>query len=901
MSFENAATQRSASATQRTGTHRFRSSSQTPGPSERHPGPSQSSERRRASSIQAPPEPYFFTGSGDKSGFSDKFKSIIEKAEIVVSDFRKSHDPSAKLKSIGMLYSIFELRDRREHYQQRWEGFHSFCEQLEQEQFLQDQAVSYGDQIASGGGQRPSESGNNGNGQPSKSDIEDHISFLNGLGLHFRDRKGKRKAKQPSSSPGSSSSESSKSSSSSSEDEHSGHTKPKSKRKKVRLTHKQMPWVKNQPKHSIKADPACVENAKILRLLSIDIGFVLNELQHDSTPTKPSGFPYSEWSNILKGNPINLDKVLSSLHRVHAPKESTGCLGDVEISIGHSKPSRRIRNQSEWSSSWNRAIRGYVFIFPHRRDELVEYGEWIEQQFESLVEVSAETKSRVDPASGLTTSIDGLDLNEQLCLPMVHSSNDPTLDQVGLGKPLEISPLQFATSSTSVGDVKGHPADTSTNVGNAERKDTDELHVRKQGEIARNFVPDWKRYNDWDEDTPAGTVEWTLTAPPLPYPPQEILNDPISSKTVRDNPAYFPIITPVNISILHTELVGHPNSLLVESIISSLTTGFWPLVKSFPPEYPVTLDESAPTPQDPAKAAFLCEQRDVELAKNRYSPAFSQLLPGMYCMPIHAVPKDNGDSLQLVTDHSHGVFSLNSLIDKTSMPKAPLDNMKVFGAHMIAMQRRHPGKKLKAWKYDVAEAYRLIPMHPLWQIKQVERIEGMYHVNRCNVFGGRASQLLFIAFIALVSWIATVKRGISELCAYSDDHFGLAVEGDETWYAPYGRFLPSPQARLLMLWDDLGIPHKEKKQISALLDELEYWVSLSTTPAKRGCTLRQWQHLTGWVNWALNVFPLVKPALSSIYEKMRGKSSPTIWFRPNNVIRAELRWAISHIHTSPGV
>ncbi|KAF9040840.1 hypothetical protein BJ165DRAFT_1392651 [Panaeolus papilionaceus] len=150
-----------------------------------------------------------------------------------------------------------------------------------------------------------------------------------------------------------------------------------------------MPWVKNQPKRSIKADPACVENAKILRLLSIDIGFVLNELRHDSTPTKPSGFPYSEWSNILKGNPINLDKVLSSLHRVHAPKESTGCLGDVEISIGHSKPSRRIRNQSEWSSSWNRAIRAYVFIFPHRRDELVEYGEWIEQQFESLVEVSA--------------------------------------------------------------------------------------------------------------------------------------------------------------------------------------------------------------------------------------------------------------------------------------------------------------------------------------------------------------------------------------------------------------------------------------------------------------------------------------------------------------------------------
>ncbi|KAF9034568.1 hypothetical protein BJ165DRAFT_1356210 [Panaeolus papilionaceus] len=453
------------------------------------------------------------------------------------------------------------------------------------------------------------------------------------------------------------------------------------------------------------------------------------------------------------------------------------------------------------------------------------------------------------------------------------------------------------------------------------------LHVRKQGEIARNFVPVWKRYNDWDEDTPIGTVQWTLTAPPLPPPPNEVLDDPIVSNTIRDHPEYFPIITPVNIPNLHTELQGHPNLPLTTSVETSLTFGFWPLVKTFPVEYPITHDESTPTPEDPVKAAFLRDQRDVELSKNRYSSAFPHLLPGMYCMPIHAVPKDNGEAMRLVTDHSHGPYSLNSLIDKCSMPKAPLDNMRAFGTHMIAMQQRHPGKKLIAWKSDVAEAYRLIPMHPYWQIKQVERVDGQYHVNRCNVFGGRASQLLFISFMALVSWVAVVKRGISELCAYSDDHFGLAVEGDTTWYAPYNRSLPSPQARLLLLWDDLGIPHKEKKQISgnplviigisvdvnslelslsksaitALLDELEYWVSTSTTPAKRGCTLRQWQHLTGWINWALNVFPLVKPALSCIYEKMRGKTSPMVRFRPNNAIRNDLRWAISHIRSSPGI
>ena len=36
---------------------------------------------------------------------------------------------------------------------------------------------------------------------------------------------------------------------------------------------------------------------------------------------------------------------------------------------------------------------------------------------------------------------------------------------------------------------------------------------------------------------------------------------------------------------------------------------------------------------------------------------------------------------------------------------------------------------------------------------------------------------------------------------------------DFTYYEPYGRSFPAGQTALLELWDDLGIPHKEKKQI----------------------------------------------------------------------------------------
>ncbi|KAF8223351.1 hypothetical protein L208DRAFT_1317156 [Tricholoma matsutake] len=33
-------------------------------------------------------------------------------------------------------------------------------------------------------------------------------------------------------------------------------------------------------------------------------------------------------------------------------------------------------------------------------------------------------------------------------------------------------------------------------------------------------------------------------------------------------------------------------------------------------------------------------------------------------------------------------------------------------------------------------------------------------------------------------------------------------------------------------------------------------------------TLRDFQHLAGWVNWALNAYPLLHPGLSCLYEKM---------------------------------
>ena len=64
-----------------------------------------------------------------------------------------------------------------------------------------------------------------------------------------------------------------------------------------------------------------------------------------------------------------------------------------------------------------------------------------------------------------------------------------------------------------------------------------------------------------------------------------------------------------------------------------------------------------------------------------------------------------------------------------------------------------PDEELVLFKSDISDAYRNLPMHPLWQIKQINTIQGQRHVDRRNCFGGKGSGSLFIVFNSLVSWI----------------------------------------------------------------------------------------------------------------------------------------------------
>jgi hypothetical protein len=174
----------------------------------------------------------------------------------------------------------------------------------------------------------------------------------------------------------------------------------------------------------------------------------------------------------------------------------------------------------------------------------------------------------------------------------------------------------------------------------------------------------------------------------------------------------------------------------------------------------------------------------------------------------------------------------------------------------------------------------------------------------------------------LVIWIATVVKFIEDLLAYVDDTYSWGFTDDLTWYEPYRKFLPSKQASLLLLWDEIGVPHEEDKQVfGETLTIIGMDVdpnAMTITMPQIACndlvlalcdfsrpnqcrTLCEFQRLAGWMNWALNAYPLLCPGLSVLYEKMSGISNAHILIRVSVALRKELLWFAQHLTLSNGV
>ena len=298
---------------------------------------------------------------------------------------------------------------------------------------------------------------------------------------------------------------------------------------------------------------------------------------------------------------------------------------------------------------------------------------------------------------------------------------------------------------------------------------------------------------DDDDDTLSATAQWSLTATPVPSVPQEEYENRAAVETITSYPHLFKIVTPIKVDRFQSLLAEHTNPALVESVCFSLRNGFWPQANTHHQTYPITWDNSQRPVKSNAERDFIESQISKEVATGKYSEDFGpDLLPGMYCSPIHTVPKPGTDSLRLINDQSDGEFSPNSMISREDIAGTCMDGIKSLGASLRAFRRKHGDDiELIMHKSDVQGAYRNIPMAPMWQLKQAVAFENRKHIDHCNCFGCRGSYYVYLAFISLVCWIARYMKGIEDLKCYIDDNCSFARLGDVKYYPKYRRYFPT--------------------------------------------------------------------------------------------------------------
>ena len=233
----------------------------------------------------------------------------------------------------------------------------------------------------------------------------------------------------------------------------------------------------------------------------------------------------------------------------------------------------------------------------------------------------------------------------------------------------------------------------------------------------------------WDVGTAPVTLSATRseTLRPLPRPPESELTNVHACQTIHEHPHLFKVVTPIDVDRFDAALASHPNWPLVESVVTGLREGFWPFADFAGLDVPDTWEEVHGGLTAEA-ASFVTSYAQEEEEADRYSSPFSSLLPGMICMPLYAVPKPHSDKLRLVNDHSAGPHALNSGIRKCDVGMRQ-DNVQDLGTNLLHL--RHTSGDIPVWlfKSDVANTYRLLPMHPLWQLKQVVHISGVYRVD----------------------------------------------------------------------------------------------------------------------------------------------------------------------------
>ncbi|EGG11151.1 uncharacterized protein MELLADRAFT_92398 [Melampsora larici-populina 98AG31] len=450
------------------------------------------------------------------------------------------------------------------------------------------------------------------------------------------------------------------------------------------------------------------------------------------------------------------------------------------------------------------------------------------------------------------------------------------------------------------------------------------VFYRMSGDVVQNtadaITPEeytserYLRGYQWDGMNPLGfsaAIESSLTAEPFPDAPS-LEEDEDAAFALKRFHYLFTIQTPFNIDKMEQLLKFHPNQPFVKSAIKGLREGFWPSSR-LPSSEIVDIPNHKTCFENQELLEKQCEE---EIAKGRYSEEFLTLLPGMKVIPLLMTSKKDSDKMRVCSNMSFGKPSPNDLIDKDKI-KVSYDSLQLWMPFLIELKKKHGDVTI--FKSNVEGAFRTLPAHLQYQIRQVLRIKKKFRIDHNLTFGSSASPHIWCGVFSLVLWIAEEIFHIKSLNCMMDDVWSAAAADD--WITFKDHRIPGPQAKLLMVFDILGVPWVWKKQVHGsvleiighivdskkmsvyleadkkllMIDLIKKFVS---TPSH---SLRDWQSMQGWISWGFNSMPLGRFALQSLYEKTGGKTERFLSIHLNKENQGDLWWLIDYFESCNGV
>ena len=216
-------------------------------------------------------------------------------------------------------------------------------------------------------------------------------------------------------------------------------------------------------------------------------------------------------------------------------------------------------------------------------------------------------RSEVDKTRSSPIHIDSL--VSTLPSSCLMESNLNTHKAIQSDPPVKQTKMKYATVSTLSMGAETQPMIAASNMHakSANGLATEKSIAIAKKELVHELRPRNLRYNIWEGGShfSHSSADWSETALPLPSIPTSELNNPIVTKTIKENPHLFDIITPIFIDQFENLLNSHPNQAFIKSVCQGLREGFWPWADTHYGEYPDTLDLSLPEPVDKHEAQFL--------------------------------------------------------------------------------------------------------------------------------------------------------------------------------------------------------------------------------------------------------------------------------------------------------